>query len=587
MKPFTLADYLLIRLRQLNVEHVFQIPGDYVAHFTQALENYGPEIGIKAVGAVNELDAGYAADGYGRVRGLGAVSLQFGVSTFSALNAIAGAYVEKSPVVVISASPSTENRSVTNMYNVLFHHSTGNLNADQEVLEQVTVDSAMLDNAEDAPKIIDRVLTAAITESRPVYLAAFKDVWNYPVKKPSNKPLKLKKQKSNPKFLKAAINAAYKQIKAAKNPLIIGGIELLRFKLTGLLKELIEVSGMLYTTTSLAKTVLDENDDKFIGTYSDKASISNTLEIINNSDCFLTLGAIITDDYLDFISDDYGKMVRVDKAHCRVGWAPYPEVTLKAFLKGLIKCFKNDKGYPLAVKAPKPPVWPAPWNTNSDPKFDTAKYAESLTYNRFFEENMKFLTDNDLLGKIRMNFGISCGMYVGTNVFGLSQNSFIASAAWQCIGFETGVTSGVQIACNDNKRSWTIAGDGGFMMVCQSLSTLVRNKLNSVIFVMSNQVYAIEQVYVNIEAFNPDKDGNPPFDNFDDLAKWDYVSLAKGFGANGYCVSTRKELQKCLNEIKDITDVPTLVEVVLPKTDLPVQMSNLYKSTLGGSITNS
>src|SRR5215813_13076644 len=92
---FTVADYLLTRLKQLQVTEVFQIPGDYVKHFTQALEYFD---GVTAVGAVNELDAAYAADAYGRTRGLGAVSLQYGVSTFVALNAIAGAYVECSPV---------------------------------------------------------------------------------------------------------------------------------------------------------------------------------------------------------------------------------------------------------------------------------------------------------------------------------------------------------------------------------------------------------------------------------------------------------------------------------------------------------
>lgn len=108
MKPtkgFTVADYLLTRLKQLNVTEIFQIPGDYVKHFTQALEDFD---GIKTIGTSNELDASYLADAYARTRGLATVSLQYGVSTFSALNAIAGAYVERSPVVVISATPGAD-----------------------------------------------------------------------------------------------------------------------------------------------------------------------------------------------------------------------------------------------------------------------------------------------------------------------------------------------------------------------------------------------------------------------------------------------------------------------------------------------
>src|SRR6478672_11698262 len=114
--PFTVADYLLTRLKQLNVTEVFQIPGDYVKHFTQALEHFP---GVNAIGAINELDAAYAADAYGRTRGL------------------AAAYVEFSPIVVISATPGADARQIGKMYDVLYHHSTGNLRADQEVYRQV------------------------------------------------------------------------------------------------------------------------------------------------------------------------------------------------------------------------------------------------------------------------------------------------------------------------------------------------------------------------------------------------------------------------------------------------------------------
>ena len=576
---FTVADYLLTRLKQLDVNHVFQIPGDYVKHFTQALESFD---GVRAIGCANELDASYAADGYGRTKGLGAVSLQFGVSTFSALNAIAGAYVERSPVVVISASPSAQDRAVTDMYGVLFHHSIGDLNADQDVYKNVTVDSAMLDNAELAPEIIDRVLTAAITESRPVYLAAFEEIWGYHCKKPDKKFLKPQKVKSDPVFLQNAIDAAWNQISNSQNPLIFAGVEILRFGLENLLTELIDESGFLFTTTSLGKTVIDESHKSFIGTYSDLAATKETLDIVNKSDCFITLGAIITDDYLDFISKDYGNMIRVDTEHSRVGYAPYPNVTTEDFIRGLINRFRAAREYPKSFSHQR---YLEPWAASSDIRYD--KKPGILTFNRFFEHMMSFVNHRNLLPEIVMNFGVSSSLYVGTNMNGLSKNSFIASAAWQCIGFETGVTAGV--ALGSGKRSWTIAGDGGFMMVCQSLSTLVKMKeegkklnehiKNPIIFVMSNGVYAIEQVYVNIDAFKPNDADLPKFDTFDILPKWDYVSLAKGFGAKGYRVKTIKDLKDCLKEIID-EEVPCLVEVVIPDKDLPKQMEQLAKSAL-------
>jgi indolepyruvate decarboxylase len=184
---------------------------------------------------------------------------------------------------------------------------------------------------------------------------------------------------------------------------------------------------------------------------------------------------------------------------------------------------------------------------------------------------MKFLQDNNLLDDIVMTFGVSSSLYVATNAYGLAKNSFIGSAAWQCIGFETGAASGAQLG--SGKRAWTVAGDGGFMMVCQSLSTLARNNLNAVIFVISNGVYAIEQVYVDLTSFQPGPEHK--FDTFDILPKWDYMALAQAFGARGYRVETIKELKAVLNKLKRITRQPTLVEVVIPEKDLPQQMYRL------------
>ena len=564
--PFTVADYLLTRLKQLNVTEVFQIPGDYVKHFTQALENFD---GVTAIGATNELDAAYAADAYGRTRGLAAVSLQFGVSTFSALNAIAGAYVERSPVVVISATPGSDARRITDMYGVLFHHSTGDLKTDQEVFEHVTVAAETLSTLVGAPEKIDNLLIAAITHKRPVYIACYKEVWGEPCPRPSNKPLQPLVQQSEPLALENAVEAAWTMITAAKNPMIFAGVEVLRYGLSDLLQKLIDASGFLYTTTTLGKTVLDEKGDKFVGTYSDAASIDSVRNLITQGDCFLTLGTIITDDYLVFIESKYADMVLATTDEMRVGYFTYEGVTMRDFMEALLARFRKSKAYPLKTKAPAQPRYPEPWASNSDPKY--ADKPDVITYNRFFQHSMKFLQDNKLLDDIVMTFGISSALYVATNAYGLKQNSFLSSAAWQIIGYETGAACGAQLG--SGKRAWTVAGDGGFMMVCQSLSTLARNNLNAVMFVISNGVYAIEQVYVDITAFEAGP--THKFDTFDILPKWDYLALAQAFGAKGYRVTTIKELNAVLNDLKKLTKLPALVEVVIPEKDLSQQMYRL------------
>jgi indolepyruvate decarboxylase len=262
-------------------------------------------------------------------------------------------------------------------------------------------------------------------------------------------------------------------------------------------------------------------------------------------------------------------MISISTDEIRVGYFKYQQVTMKDFMTAILEKFLSEKSYPLVLNPPSWPVFPEPWHSSSDSRWDTDP--STVTYNRFFQEIFHFLEAHELLNEVNLLFGVSCSLYVAANATGLKQGSFIGSAAWQCIGFETGAASGAQLG--NGKRSLAFAGDGGFMMVCQSLSTLARNKLNAVIFVMSNGVYAIEQVYVDINAFNPGAEHR--FDNFDILPKWDYLSLAKAFGAEGIRVQTINELREVLLRIKDISNCPTLIEVVIPEKDLPSQMKRL------------
>jgi indolepyruvate decarboxylase len=155
------------------------------------------------------------------------------------------------------------------------------------------------------------------------------------------------------------------------------------------------------------------------------------------------------------------------------------------------------------------------------------------------------------------------------NLFGLPRNSFVAQAAWGSLGHETGCALGV--ALGSGKRPIVVAGDGGFMMICQELSSLARQRVNAVVFVMSNRGYAIEQAFVDINAFKPSGEFAP----FDVLPAWDYAALAKAFGVKGYRATTVKELRTVLGEVRELDGVPALVEVVIPQKDLAPQLKRL------------
>lgn len=562
---FTVADYLLTRLQQLGLDKVFQVPGDYVAEFMDALEAFD---GIDAVGDVNELGAGYAADGYARYKGIGAVSVQFGVGTFSALNAIAGAYVERNPVVVITASPTTKNRVTIEQTGVLFHHSTGRLGADRNVYSNVTVAAEILSNRHQAPAQIDHALTQAITHRRPIYLEAWQDVWGMECEQPQNilTPLPQCSQKDS---LEAMISMAIEKIKSAKKPVVLVGVEIARFGLQEQVLALLEASGLPYATTTLGKTTLDENSGTFIGTYAGAASNPGTNDYFSQSDAILALGVIFTDDYLDILENQFADIISVDADQARVGYQHYHNIAMAEFITALTARCEQSCDFP-RNNLPLP-VLPAM------PELTPELLAQPLGYKTFFEVFWGWLQKEHLLSETNLILGESSSLYQAARLIGLPQDSFVGDAAWGSLGHETGCVTGTSMA--SDKRSMVVAGDGGFMMMCQALSTVTRNKLDAVVFVMSNGVYAIEQSFVDVCAFTPDGKFAP----FDVLPKWDYLSLAAAYDMPGYQVKNCEELYRTLQVLQSYPEQSALVEVLIPEHDLAPALEDLVKSITGKS----
>jgi indolepyruvate decarboxylase len=555
----TVAQYLIARLQQAGLEHLFAVPGDYASPFLQALD---ATPGIERVPNINELGSGYAADGYARFRGVGAACVQYGVGTFSLLDCTAGSFVERLPVAVISASPKTHDRQLERNEDILFHHSTGDLRADRKVFRNVTVASEIVHSADEAPAQIDRAITAMLTHRRPIYVEVLNDVWSLPCAEPQG-TLEPVVRPSDPAALAAALDAAWARIDAAQLPVLWAGVQIRRLGLQDTLQQIVDASGLYFTTTSLGKTLLDESQERFIGTYAGPASPPLTWAVMDDvSDCVVALGTIVTDDYLNIMNTSFGEMVEVTEEEARVGYEYFRRVTLRDFLDGLLARFREDERYPRTYALPE---------IEAEPPLD-AKPADGLTYNNFYSELGAFLKDERLLQDVVLVLGESTSLYVFGNLFGLPRDSFVAQAAWGSLGHETGCALGV--ALGSGKRPYVVAGDGGFRMVCQELSSLAYQKQAAVVFVMSNGVYAIEQAFVDIDAFTPQGQFAP----FDVLPPWDYGALAQAFGARGYRVETVAELRTALAEVQGLEDAPALVEVVIPQKDLAPQLKRLAET---------
>src|SRR5579875_3438321 len=373
----TVGQYLIDRLWALGVEHVFGIPGDYVLQLYKLIE----QSPIRLVGMTREDNAGFAADAYARIHGLGCICVTYCVGGLSTCNSIAGAYAEKSPVIVLGGSPGLSERA----RNPLLHHKVKGFETQFEVFEKITVASAVLDRPETALLEIDRVLEAAVRYKRPVYLELPGDQVMARQVKPHRPPGGL--PPSDPDALREALDEATALLESAGRPMILADVEIHRFGLQNELLRLAESTGMPIATTILGKSVISEAHPLFAGVYEGAMGRAEVTELVESADCLLMLGCFLTDINLGIFTAklDPSRCIDATSEDLRIRHHHYREVRLDDFIRGL-----HAKG--LRLPAPSIPrrdsATSAPW---------VARGSEPVTSARLFARLDRMLGDDTVV----------------------------------------------------------------------------------------------------------------------------------------------------------------------------------------------
>ncbi len=251
----SIGGYLIQRLRDYGINDLFGIPGDYVLSFYSELEK-SP---INVVGCTREDCAGFAADAYSRLKGMGALCVTYCVGGLSVCNSIAGAYAEKSPVVVISGAPGLKERKG----GALLHHMVRDFRTQIEVFEKFTIAGAELSDPLTAFSEIDRVLDACDRFKRPVYLELPRDMVH--VVPPVAHGYAGVTHQNDLEATAEAIRETRQRLAAAERPVIVAGVEIHRFGLKDEMLRLAESAQIPIATTMLGKSVVSERHPLFVG----------------------------------------------------------------------------------------------------------------------------------------------------------------------------------------------------------------------------------------------------------------------------------------------------------------------------------
>ncbi|HRI87371.1 MAG TPA: thiamine pyrophosphate-binding protein, partial [Candidatus Hydrogenedentes bacterium] len=321
----TVGGYLIHRLEELGLRHVFGVPGDYVLGFYDML--VASE--LKVIGTCTELGAGFAADAYARVNGLGAACITYCVGGFNALNAVAGAYAEKSPLVLISGAPGLSERERS----PFLHHKVRDFNTQRLIFERVTVAAVALENSDDAPGQIDAALDACIRQKRPIYIEIPRDMASAACLAP--KPWTFDRVKSDPDVLKEAVDEAAAMIRKAKRPVVLGGVEIHRFGLQNTLKKLVEHTGMPIASTLLGKSMMEEDHPQYLGVYEGAMGRDDVRNVVERADCLMILGAFLTDIDLGIFTAKLDPAVTINASAERIAIKRhvFEDLQLKDFME--------------------------------------------------------------------------------------------------------------------------------------------------------------------------------------------------------------------------------------------------------------
>lgn len=551
-----LAEYLFTRLKQLGVGAVHGVPGD----FNLTLLDYVQPAGLLWVGNANELNAGYAADGYARVKGLGALITTFGVGELSAINAIAGAYTERAAVVHIVGTP---NRA-TQDGRVHVHHTfnDGEFRRFGQMAAHVTVAQTSLRDPRTSPEQIDEMLRQCILHSRPVYIEVPVDLVSAVVsaeRLDSEIRVPTLEWTSNQD---TALEKVLDKIYAAKQPIIVVDGESRALDIIDEVQSLVKSTNWPTWTTTFAKGLIDETSPNVHGIYRGTYEDPVVQDFWSKADLFLYFGPhhSSTNSYAFSSIPKAEITTSFSDTEIRIGSDIFRDIPAKQAVSQLLQKLDLSKTKPYSTYPDLPRDSLVPFSETIDDRV--------ISQDKIWRVLGNFIRPGDIV------FGET-----GTAGYGVRDvllpphTRLFTPVTWLSIGYMLPAAQGAALAQRElvtssnyhdikDARTVLIIGDGSFQMTVQELGTIINHNLDVVVFLINNDGYTIERCIHGVrQAYN-------------DVAFWRYLQAPGFFGApeDTFTASAKTwgELKNILGDGK-LTDGKgvRMVEIFMDREDAP------------------
>ncbi|HEX3801927.1 MAG TPA: thiamine pyrophosphate-binding protein [Solirubrobacteraceae bacterium] len=558
--PVSVAVYLFARLRQLGVEHVFGVPGDFNLLLLEELDELDAP---RWVGTANELGASYAADGYSRERGFGALVTTYGVGELSAINGVAGSFAEQVPVLHIVGAP----RTTATARGLPLHHTMldGDAGHFQRAAAEVTTAQVVLGPDTEPGELIDQLLQTILDTSLPGYLSIPEDIVGQWI---SGERLAttLTPTASSPSAVAEFRRRVAPMLEPAERVVLLAGAGVNRARCERQLRRLAESAALPVATLLDAKGALDERHPLSVGVYQGAVSADDVRAVVEGADVLVRVGARPCDTLTGGFSHrlDDSALIELDIDHAAIDGHPIHGIRLADALSVIETVIVERLSEPVTANAYRLLTAIAGTHAHDLDELDGAVTEPDapLTQARLWQTVAAMLpTHSTVLAD------------AGTSFYGIGaellpdDSRFIGQPVWSSIGYCLPAALGAQLAQPD-RRTVLLIGDGAAQMTIQELGTIAREHLKPIIILVDNNGYTIERAIRGTHS------------SYNDITRWNWPMLAAGLtaGSGQITVSqaaTNGELFDALHEARTTPDQLVLIQAHLDRLDVPGALGSM------------
>ena len=518
----TLGHALLDALRAHGAREIFGIPGDFVLPFFKAIEDSAI---LPYYTLSHEPAVGFAADAAARFHGSISVAvITWGAGAFNLVNPVAGAYAERSPLVVISGAPGISERAS----GLTLHHMARAMDTQARVFREITCDQAILDEPARAPAEIARVLRSAQEHSLPVYLELPRDL----VGAETNAVEMLPRRPADPDALAECADEIIARLRAAQRPVVMVDVETRRYGVEDKAAAVARALGIPVVTTFMGRGLLSAHSDVVRGTYLGTAGDRAITDLVEGSDGLLLLGVILCDTNFA-VSErkvDMRRAMLAINREVRVGHHLYPSIPIADLLDALLA-----RAPAPGAAGPALPAHPASTLAADDAPLQPSDVAAGI---------------NDLFarhGPMPMAADMGDCLFTAMEI---ANAPLVAPGYYAGMGF--GVPAGLGAGVATGERPLILVGDGAFQMTGFELGNCRQYGWDPIVVVFNNQSWEMLRVF-------------QPESRFNDLQDWRFADLAGPLGGEGVRVRTRRELAAALAHAQATRGKFQLIEAMLPR----------------------